>query len=258
MAEEKQNLEPTLPALLPQTKSVMDTLMATEVVQKALKLAVEQDQQCLEDQIAITEIPSAPFNEHLRAADFEKRFTALGLKDVHIDEVGNVIGVRPGVGPEPRTKLVIAAHLDTVFKMEDNFKVRREGNCYYAPSIGDDSRGLAALLQVIRMFQELNIETVGDLVFVANVGEEGEGDLRGVKHLFKDPDVDIDGFISIDWADPRCAIVGATGSLRYRVHFDGPGGHSYLGFGQPSAIHALMRTSETLANLEGKCSLGHH
>ena len=247
---EKQNLEPGLPPLLPETKNVMDTLMASELIQKALKLAVDQDQMCLEEQIAITEIPSAPFNEQLRAADFEKRFTALGLEGVHIDEVGNVIGVRPGVGPEPRTKLVIAAHLDTVFTMEDNFKVRREGNCYYAPSIGDDSRGLAALLQVIRMFQELKIETTGDIIFVANVGEEGEGDLRGVKHLFKDPNVDIDAFISIDWADPCCAIVGATGSLRYRVHFDGPGGHSYLGFGQPSAIHALMRTSETLANLE--------
>ena len=247
---EKQNLEPGLPPLLPQTKEVMDTLMASELIQKALKLAVDQDQQCLEEQIAITEIPSSPFGEELRAADFEKRFKELGLENVHIDEVGNVIGSRPGVGPEPRTKLVIAAHLDTVFAKDSNFKVRREGNCYYAPSIGDDSRGLAALLQVIRMFQELKIETIGDLIFVANVGEEGEGDLRGVKHLFRDPNVDVDAFISIDWADPRDAIVGATGSLRYRVSFDGPGGHSYLGFGQPSAIHALMRTSETLADLE--------
>ena len=250
MTAEVKNLEPGLPALLPETTQTMDTLMAAEVIKKALQLAVDQDELCLQEQITITEIPSSPFGEELRAADFEKRFNALGLEGVHIDEVGNVIGTRPGTGPEPRAKLVIAAHLDTVFAKDSNFKVRKEGNCYYAPSIGDDSRGLAALLQVIRMFQELKIETLGDIIFVANVGEEGEGDLRGVKHLFRDPNVDVDAFISIDWADPSDAIVGATGSLRYRVHFDGPGGHSYLGFGQPSAIHALMRTSETLADLE--------
>ncbi len=247
---EKKNLEPGLPPLLPETKTVMDTLMSADIVQKALKLAVEQDKQCLEEQIEITEIPSSPFGEELRAEDFVERFNRYGLEDVHIDEIGNVIGLRPGMGTEPRTKLVIAAHLDTVFAKDTNFKVRREGNCYYAPSIGDDSRGLAALLQVVRMFNELNIQTPGDIIFVANVGEEGEGDLRGVKHIFRDPNVDVDAFISIDWCDPREAIVGATGSLRYRISFDGPGGHSYLGFGQPSAIHALMRTSQTLADLE--------
>ena len=167
-----------------------------------------------------------------------------------MDEVGNVIGVRAGIGPEPRTKLIISAHLDTVFSKDTDFKVRKDGNCYYAPSIGDDSRGLAGMLQVIRMFQELNIQTLGDIIFVATVGEEGEGDLRGVKHLFRDPNVDVDAFMSLDWCDPSDAIVGATGSLRYRVSFDGPGGHSYLGFGQPSAIHALMRTGKVLCDLE--------
>ena len=245
-----QNIESTLPELLPETQAVFDILSADAKIQAGLKTAFDQDDACLQEQITITEIPSWPFGEHLRAADFVERFNALGLKDVHIDEVGNVIGTRPGVGPEPRTKLVIAAHLDTVFTETTDYKVKKEGNRYLAPSIGDDTRGLASLLQVIRCLQENNIETVGDIVFVGDVGEEGVGDLRGVKHIFKNADVDIDGFISIDWCDPTVAIVGATGSLRYRVNFDGPGGHSYLGFGIPSAIHALMRTSETLADLE--------
>ena len=250
MSTLKKDLEPGLPPLLPETKTVMDTLMAAEIVKKALQLAVAQDAKCLEEQIAITETPSSPFGEEIRGKDFVERFKELGLLDVHMDEVGNVLGLRPGVGPEPRTKLIISAHLDTVFAKDTNFKVRRDGNRYYAPSIGDDSRGLAGLLQVIRMFQELKIETEGDILFVATVGEEGEGDLRGVKHLFRDPNVDVDAFISLDWCDPSDAIVGATGSLRYRVSFDGPGGHSYLGFGQPSAIHALMRTGKVLCDLE--------
>ena len=247
---EKINLEPGLPPLLAETTATMDALMLAPVIQAALKTAVDQDEACLAEQIEITEIPASPFGEHLRAADFVERFKRYGLTDVRIDEVGNVIGVRPGTGPEPRTKLIISAHLDTVFTETTDFKVRKEGNRYYAPSIGDDSRGLAGLLQVLRCMNENNVETVGDVIFVADVGEEGVGDLRGVKHLFPNKDVDIDGFISFDWCDPREAVVGATGSLRYRVNFDGPGGHSYLGFGQPSAIHALMRTSTTLADLE--------
>ena len=195
MSTLKKDLEPGLPPLLPETKTVMDTLMAAEIVKKALQLAVDQDAKCLEEQIAITETPSSPFGEEIRGKDFVERFKELGLLDVHMDEVGNVLGLRPGVGPEPRTKLIISAHLDTVFAKDTNFKVRRDGNRYYAPSIGDDSRGLAGLLQVIRMFQELKIETEGDILFVATVGEEGEGDLRGVKHLFRDPNVDVDAFI---------------------------------------------------------------
>ena len=115
MSTEKKNLEPGLPPLLPETKTVMDTLMAADLIKKALQLAVDQDNLCLQEQIAITETPSSPFGEEIRGKDFVERFTKLGLLDVHMDEVGNVIGRRPGVGSEPRTKLIISAHLDTVF-----------------------------------------------------------------------------------------------------------------------------------------------
>ena len=247
---ERKNLEPTLPPLLPATKAVMATLMESNLVQQALKLAVDQDDQCVDEQVEITQIPSSPFGEELRGKDIVERFTRYGLKNIQVDEVGNVIAVRPGVGPEPRTKLMICAHLDTVFSKDTDFTVRQEGNRYYAPSIGDNSRGLAGMLQVLRMFNECNVQTVGDLIFVATVGEEGEGDLRGVKNLFRDPNVDIDGVLDLDWSDPHECVPTATGSLRYRISFDGPGGHSYLGFGLPSAIHAMLRTGETLCNLE--------
>ena len=233
---ERKNLEPTLPPLLPTTKAVMATLMESELVQKALKLAIEQDDQCVDEQVEITQIPSSPFGEELRGKDIVERFTRYGLKNIQVDEVGNVIAVRPGVGPEPRTKLMICAHLDTVFSKDTDFTVRKEGNRYYAPSIGDNSRGLAGMLQVLRMFNECNVQTVGDLIFVATVGEEGEGDLRGVKNIFRDQNVDIDGVLDLDWSDPHECVPTATGSLRYRVSFDGPGEHSYLGFGLPSAI----------------------
>ena len=164
---ERKNLEPTLPPLLPATKAVMATLMESNLVQQALKLAVDQDDQCVDEQVEITQIPSSPFGEELRGKDIVERFTRYGLKNIQVDEVGNVIAVRPGVGPEPRSKLMICAHLDTVFSKDTDFTVRQEGNRYYAPSIGDNSRGLAGMLQVLRMFNECNVQTVGDLIFVA-------------------------------------------------------------------------------------------
>ena len=169
MSTEKKNLEPGLPPLLPETKTVMDTLMAADLIKKALQLAVDQDNLCLQEQIAITETPSSPFGEEIRGKDFVERFTKLGLLDVHMDEVGNVIGRRPGVGPEPRTKLIISTHLDTVFAKATDFKVRQEGNLFYAPSIGDDSSVLAGLLPVIRLFSEPMTHNLRDSIFFALV-----------------------------------------------------------------------------------------
>ena len=250
MSTEKKNLEPGLPPLLPETKTVMDTLMAADLIKKALQLAVDQDNLCLQEQIAITETPSSPFGEEIRGKDFVERFTKLGLLVVHMDEVGNVIGRRPGVGPEPRTKLIISAHLDTVFPAGTNPKVRQEGNRYLAPGISDDARGLAAILQVLRTLQEFKIQTIGDILFVGSVGEEGNGDLRGSKYLFNKSGIHIDGFISVDGVNVNRVLCGATGSKRYRVHFDGPGGHSWNAFGTPSAIHAIGRAIAKIADLQ--------
>ncbi|MDO8943179.1 MAG: M20/M25/M40 family metallo-hydrolase, partial [Desulfobacterales bacterium] len=198
------------------------------------------------EQKQICEIPSPPFKEQIRAADFQKRLAALGLRDVQMDKEGNVFGLRPGTGNGP--KLLVAAHLDTVFAAGTDVKVKEKDGKLYAPGIADNARGLAALLSVIRAFNATGIKTAGDIIFCGNVGEEGLGDLRGVKALFRDHK-DIDGFISIDGTDVRRITYLATGSHRYEVTYSGPGGHSFNAFGRPSAIHAMGRAIAAIADL---------
>jgi acetylornithine deacetylase/succinyl-diaminopimelate desuccinylase-like protein len=143
----------------------------------------------------------------------------------------------------------VAAHLDTVFPEGTDVKVREKDDKLYAPGIADDSRGLAALLGIVRAFNASGVKTKGDIVFCGNVGEEGLGDLRGVKALFRDHK-DIDGFISIDGVESDGITYLATGSHRYDVTYKGPGGHSFSAFGLPSAIHALGRAIAKISDLE--------
>lgn len=216
-----------------------DKLAACPTVKEALAAILRDEKITLADQIAITEVEAPPFHEDERAKDLMRRFQALGLTDVTIDLEGNVIARRPGTGNGPT--LVLGAHLDTVFPAGTDVRVREENGIYHAPGISDDARGLAVILQVLRTMQEKNIQTVGDICFVCTVGEEGNGDLRGSKHLFLKSGMKIDGFISVDGVDVGRLLCAATGSKRYRVHFDGPGGHSWKNYGYPSAIHAMGR-----------------
>lgn len=222
-------------------------LNGAPAVTRALEFLKADDANTLADQKAITVIPAPPFKEQVRAEDYRRRLAALGLQDVRIDAEGNVIGVRRGGGQGP--KLVVSAHLDTVFPAGTDVAVKEKDGRFYAPGIADDTRGLAATLSVIRAFNATGIKTVGDIVFVATVGEEGLGDLRGVKALFRD-EKNIDGFISIDGVDLSRLTIGATGSRRYRVTFRGPGGHSFSAFGLPSAIHALGRAIAKISEVQ--------
>ncbi len=193
----------------------------------------------LAQQVSICEIPAPPFREQARAAELRRRFEALGLVEVRIDAEGNVIGERPGSGGGPR--VVISAHLDTVFPEGSDVTVTRTGTRFAGLGIGDDCRGLAVLLAVARALQEAGIRLPGDVVFVGTVGEEGAGNLRGVRHLFAQRSAGpIDYFLSIDGTGSGIASA-AVGSHRYRVTIRGPGGHSYGDFGMPSPIHALGR-----------------
>ena len=190
--------------------------------------------------IRLTEIPAPPFKEAARAKVFAEMLRQSGLTDTTIDAEGNVIGVRKGNGTGPL--IAIAAHLDTVFPEGTDVKVKREGTRLMAPGIGDDTRGLAVLLAMVRAMNEARIATASDILFIGDVGEEGQGDLRGMKHLFqKGPYRDrIKMFISIDGAGGGDDIThGAVGSKRYRVTFKGPGGHSYGAFGIVSPAFAL-------------------
>jgi acetylornithine deacetylase/succinyl-diaminopimelate desuccinylase-like protein len=177
-----------------------------------------------------------------------REFTQLGLQNVRVDRVGNVLGDRPGAAPRPR--VVIAAHLDTVFPEDTDVTVKREGSVLRGPGIGDDCRGLAVLTAIVRAMGQANVQTPGTLTFVANVGEEGLGDLRGMKALFGDTmKGQIDQFVSIDGTGLHVTTV-AVGSHRYRVTFKGPGGHSYGAFGLASPVNALGRAVAKIAEFQ--------
>ncbi len=208
-------------------------------VQSALDYVLTMEEQSTRDLIELTEIPAPPFKEEVRAAHFAEMLRDAGLSDVSIDGAGNVIGRRPGRSGD---KLVAyAAHLDTVFPEGTDITVRTEGDRMIAPGIGDNTRGLVTVLEVVRALEHANIETEADLLFVGNVGEEGLGDLRGVKYLFRDGAEKIDTFIAVDGGDAERIVYGGVGSHRYRVTFHGPGGHSWGAFGLANPQHALGR-----------------
>ena len=198
----------------------------------------------LEQQASICEIAAPPFKEAMRAAEFKRRLESLGITNVRIDATGNVIGERAGSGTGPT--VVLSAHLDTVFPEGTGVKVTRDstatgGTRLTAPGIGDDCRGLAAVLAVARALKSANVQTAGMVYFVGTVGEEGPGNLRGVRALFAgELKGKIDYFISVDGTGFG-ATSGAVGSNRYRVSYKGPGGHSYGAFGMPNPVHAMGR-----------------
>ena len=216
-------------------------------VQQGLQEIAAAEPETLAEQVRLTEIPAPPFQEQRRAEYYLEQMRQRGLADAYIDSEGNVIGVRRGTGDGPL--FVIAAHLDTVFPLETDVSVEMRDGRYYAPGISDDGRGLTALLTLIDTITRNNIPTVGDIMFVGNVGEEGQGDLRGIKAIFRDHP-DIDGFVSIDGSGLTRMTTGGTGSRRFAVEFTGPGGHSFSAFGLVSAIHAMGRAITKIGDLQ--------
>src|ERR1700693_876054 len=214
-------------------------LMQTPEVKAALAAAKRNESHFTDEQIRICEIPAPPFKEDVRGQELAKLFKQLELDNVHIDKAGNVIGTRPGGAAHPN--LVFSAHLDTVFPEGTDVKVKREGAVLKGPGIGDDCRGLTVMLSVIRALNEAHVETPGTITFVADVGEEGLGDLRGMKSLFYESlKGQIDKFISVDGTGLGITHIG-VGSNRYRVTFKGPGGHSFGAFGMANPIQAMGR-----------------
>ena len=236
------------PAAGPVVEAAFQSILANPKLIKALEDIKADDDQAFAEQKRITEIPAPPFKEKLRAEYFLKRFLELGFKDASIDTEGNVIALRKGSGGG-RPKLVVSAHLDTVFPEGTDVTVKEKDGVILAPGIGDDSRGLAALLSLIKSLNGNSLATVGDVMFVGTVGEEELGNLRGVKALFRDH-ADIDGFVSIDGLGITRVVNQATGSHRYEMIFKGPGGHSFQEFGLPSAIHAMGRAIAKISDLQ--------
>ena len=223
-------------------------LMNDAAIKAAIDAIKASEAQTIEDQVRLCEVEAPPFKESKRAEVYAKMFRELGLQNVRIDKQGNVLGDRPGAQPRPR--LVFTAHLDTVFPEGTDVKVKRDGNILRGPGIGDDCRGLAVLLAVVRTMNQAKIQTPGSITFVGTVGEEGLGDLRGVKSLFNEGmKGQIDRFVSIDGIGLGITHI-AVGSLRYRVTFKGPGGHSYGAFGLSNPMHALGRAVNTISQFE--------
>lgn len=214
---------------------------------KAAMAAIQRDNAwTLDQQVSICEIPAPPFKEEKRGLEMKRRFEALGLPVV-IDSIGNVIATRKGQGNGPT--VAIAGHLDTVFPEGTDVRVKKEGGKFSAPGIGDDCRGLASVLAVARAMQNAKIQTPGTILFIANVGEEGPGNLRGMRYLFRKPPQKIDYFISVDGIGLGLTT-GGVGSNRYLVQYVGPGGHSYGAFGMPSPIHAMGRAIAKMADFQ--------
>lgn len=201
-----------------------------------------------EEHIRICSIPATPFAEQQRAEYLAERFRQLGLSDVSIDEEGNCLGLFKGRSSSPL--IVVSAHLDTVFAAGTDFTVRREGERLLAPGIADDGCGLVALIAIVQALRAAHIRLEGSILFVGTVGEEGEGNLRGVRHLLTRGSWSkrkIDAFLSFDGPGVDRITHRALGSRRYRVEFTGTGGHSWGDFGLPNPVHAVGRAISRLA-----------
>lgn len=208
---------------------------------KSIKSAFEEidrlNPQTLEELILLNEIPAPPFGEEKRGEKYRELMEAVGGIKVWRDSIGNILALRKG--SEGKRTVALDGHLDTVFPDGTDVRVKRKGDTLYAPGIGDNTRGLMVVLTVLRAMEKAKIQTKDNLLFVATVGEEGNGDLRGVKYLVDKGEVPIHSWISIDVAGAGFVANRGTGSIRYKVMVSGPGGHSWGDFGLGNPHHAL-------------------
>ena len=223
----------------PDYEAEIAALATHPVVVRALQLVDERDARTMADLLELTEIAAPPFAEEARAARFLEMLLDLGVDSTWIDAEGNVLALRRGSGSGE--VVAITGHLDTVFPEGTDVTVRQRGDTLFAPGIGDDARGLATILALLRVLNGAGLQTNADLLVVATVGEEGIGDLRGVKHLFRDGGPRIDAFMSIDGTGHTSITHQGLGSHRYKVTIRGPGGHSWGAFGLANPAHALGR-----------------
>lgn len=239
----------------PDIAKTVDHILANDQFRKVVAHISGEHDRIVGEIIKLTEIPAPPFKEETRAKAFLAMLQESGMREATIDDEGNVIGLRKGSGNGPL--IAISTHLDTVFPEGTNVKVRREGTRLFAPGIGDASRYLAVLLAMVRALDAAAVKTSSDILFVATVGEEGLGDLRGAKHLFtkgayRDK---IKMFISLDILstegnDDNKINNGALGSKRYRVTFKGPGGHSYGAFGLVNPAFAMGNAIQKFSQIK--------
>jgi acetylornithine deacetylase/succinyl-diaminopimelate desuccinylase-like protein len=221
-------------------------LLSTPEVARALRFFETNAGAITDEHIRICSIPASPFNEHERAVYLSKKFSELGLSEVEVDEEGNCLGLLEGTSRSPL--MVVSAHLDTVFSKDTDFTVVKRDNRLLAPGIADDGCGLAALIALAEAIKTERIPIEGSILFVGTVGEEGEGNLRGVRYLLTKGRwaTKVDAFLSFDGPGLDRITNRALGSRRYRVEMVGPGGHSWGDFGVPNPVHAIGRAISRL------------
>ena len=204
-------------------------------------------------QLELLAIPAPPFGESARAAWFTARFSELGLSNVHIDAEGNALGELPGNEPQNQPLVVLSAHLDTVFPAGTDTIPKEDGTRILGPGSCDNGAGLAALLGILAALRFAQIQPSLPLLFAANVGEEGEGNLRGMRHLFERSPYRgrIGALLALEGSGTAAVVTRALGSQRFRITITGPGGHSWSDAGAPNPIVLLSRAIAALADLPG-------
>src|SRR6202453_702827 len=232
--------------LYPPVQQVVARLAGSPEVRAAFERFRSQESQFALWQMEATRVAAPPFAETARCAWLADRFHELGLNDVQMDEVGNVFGVRPGYGT---LFVALSAHIDTVFPAATPLSIRQQGSRLFGPGVSDNGAGIAAMLAVASVLRSTRISHALPFVFIGNVGEEGEGDLRGMRHVFATPrwrDA-IAYSVVVDGAGADTVVAEALGSRRFEVIVRGPGGHSWSDFGAPNPIIVLSRAIEILS-----------
>jgi tripeptide aminopeptidase len=223
-------------------KTQVEKIAAHAKVRRAFEIIQQLEPESMKELIELTQIPAPPFMEEKRAERFKQMLQEAGIDSVWIDEVGNVLALRKGKG-NGKT-LLFEGHLDTVFPPETDVTVKTKGDTLFAPGIADDTRALSVVLTVVKTLNQAGISTESDILIAGTVGEEGLGDLRGIKHLFKPGSRRIDSHIALDGGDIGALLINGLGSLRYKVTIKGPGGHSWGAFGLANPHHALGKAMD--------------
>ena len=218
-------------------KEEIDKISTNKKVQIAFKIIKQLEPTTMKELVELTEIPAPPFLEQKRAKRFREMIQNAGIDSVWIDDDGNVLALRKG--NENGKTVLIEGHLDTVFPLETDVTVKAKGDTLFAPGIADDTRALSVILTVVKAMNLAKISTESDILFAGTVGEEGLGDLRGIKHLFKTANLKIDSHIALDGGDIGSLVTNGLGSIRYKITFNGPGGHSWGAFGLANPHHAM-------------------
>lgn len=233
-------------ALVPALQQEVARLAASPEVRSAFNWLRMQEPQLTHWQMEMARIPAPPFGESARAAWLAERFREVGLDDVRIDDVGNVFGTHPGFG---RRYVALSAHIDTVFPANTPLNIRQQGSRIYGPGVSDNGAGVVALLAIAALLRNVRIRHALPFFFIGNVGEEGEGDLRGMRHIFSTPrwKDSIAYTLVLDGAGADTIVAEALGSRRFEVIVRGPGGHSWSDFGAPNPIVILSKAIDTFA-----------